>query len=183
MPSSSSASMQISPSLFTWNTKQVFVYVTAEWPAPGGASSDATNQAVIWDSIITNPSADHLQNNNGPHCHEEAGQERGWQEHRSEQVSLLLSLSRTHTPFFFTLSLSSTSPLPVRAVKHFSNLAFMGSPVLRGRLILKNQKPGVPDLTSFWQDRLNRRRRIAPALQCATLGGALTWNQNRDIGL
>ena len=53
-------------SLFTWNTKQVFVYVTAEWPAAGGSSSssatNATNQAVIWDSIITNPSADHLQN-------------------------------------------------------------------------------------------------------------------------
>lgn len=45
-------------SLFTWNTKQLFVYVTAEWPAPG----NDTNEAVIWDSIITNPSADHLQN-------------------------------------------------------------------------------------------------------------------------
>ncbi|KAF4469319.1 signal peptidase subunit [Fusarium albosuccineum] len=45
-------------SLFTWNTKQLFVYVTAEWPGPG----NATNEAVIWDSIITNPSADHLQN-------------------------------------------------------------------------------------------------------------------------
>lgn len=46
-------------SLFTWNTKQVFVYVTAEWPA---ANANETNEAVIWDSIITNPSADHLQN-------------------------------------------------------------------------------------------------------------------------
>lgn len=45
-------------SLFTWNTKQVFVYVTADWP---GKKND-TNSAVIWDSIITNPSADHLQN-------------------------------------------------------------------------------------------------------------------------
>ncbi|KAH8888889.1 signal peptidase 22 kDa subunit [Thozetella sp. PMI_491] len=49
-------------SLFTWNTKQVFVYVTAEWPSAGGSSTNATNQAVIWDSIITSPSADHLQN-------------------------------------------------------------------------------------------------------------------------
>ncbi|KJZ80435.1 hypothetical protein HIM_00285 [Hirsutella minnesotensis 3608] len=47
-------------SLFTWNTKQVFVYVTAEWP--GTAGQNATNSAVIWDSIITNPSADHLKN-------------------------------------------------------------------------------------------------------------------------
>lgn len=50
--------------LFTWNTKQVFVYVTAEWPSAGGSGSgqNATNQAVIWDSIITSPSADHLAN-------------------------------------------------------------------------------------------------------------------------
>lgn len=46
--------------LFTWNTKQVFVYVTAEWPQAAG--QNATNQAVIWDQIITNPSADYLTN-------------------------------------------------------------------------------------------------------------------------
>ncbi|KAH7318500.1 signal peptidase subunit family protein [Stachybotrys elegans] len=45
-------------SLFHWNTKSVFVYVTAEWPSSG----NSTNTAVIWDSIITNPSADHLLN-------------------------------------------------------------------------------------------------------------------------
>jgi len=51
-------------SLFTWNTKQLFVYVTAEWPSAGGSGSgqNASNQAVIWDSIITSPSADHLAN-------------------------------------------------------------------------------------------------------------------------
>lgn len=50
-------------SLFTWNTKQVFVYVTAEWPEPGGEGGrNATSQAVIWDSIITAPSSDHLAN-------------------------------------------------------------------------------------------------------------------------
>lgn len=50
--------------LFTWNTKQLFVYVTAEWPSAGGSGSgqNATNQAVIWDSIITAPSSDHLAN-------------------------------------------------------------------------------------------------------------------------
>ncbi|EHA55752.1 hypothetical protein MCOR27_003444 [Pyricularia oryzae] len=59
-------------SLFTWNTKQVFVYVTAEWDERGSSrSSDssnvtAANQAVIWDSIITSPSSDHLANL-GPH--------------------------------------------------------------------------------------------------------------------
>lgn len=52
-------------SLFTWNTKQVFVYVTAEWPAAAAAGSEnanVTNQAVIWDQIITSPSSDHLAN-------------------------------------------------------------------------------------------------------------------------
>ncbi|KAL5594750.1 hypothetical protein BROUX41_001664 [Berkeleyomyces rouxiae] len=50
-------------SLFTWNTKQVFVYVTAEWDniatknTPGGH-----NSAVIWDQIITTPSSDFLAN-------------------------------------------------------------------------------------------------------------------------
>jgi signal peptidase complex subunit 3 len=48
-------------SLFTWNTKQVFVYVTAEWPDVK-SSTNATNKAVIWDQIITSPSADHLAN-------------------------------------------------------------------------------------------------------------------------
>ncbi|KAH8664108.1 signal peptidase subunit [Xylariales sp. PMI_506] len=46
-------------SLFTWNTKQLFVYVTAEWP---DAVSGQNNSAVIWDSIITSPSSDHLAN-------------------------------------------------------------------------------------------------------------------------
>lgn len=45
-------------SLFTWNTKQVFVYVTADWPG----ADNTTNSAVIWDTIITNPSADYLSN-------------------------------------------------------------------------------------------------------------------------
>ncbi|KAJ9148426.1 Signal peptidase subunit 3 [Pleurostoma richardsiae] len=48
-------------SLFTWNTKQVFAYVTAEWPA-AESPGNVTNSAVIWDAIITSPSADHLTN-------------------------------------------------------------------------------------------------------------------------
>ncbi|KAL3422915.1 signal peptidase subunit [Phlyctema vagabunda] len=47
-------------SLFTWNTKQVFVYVSATWPSNSTGARD--NEAVIWDTIITSPSADHLQN-------------------------------------------------------------------------------------------------------------------------
>jgi hypothetical protein len=52
-------------SLFTWNTKQVFVYVSASWPNStlgDDGKGELVNEAVIWDSIITNPSADHLQN-------------------------------------------------------------------------------------------------------------------------
>lgn len=52
-------------SLFTWNTKQVFVYVTAEWGGEADTdptSTNVTNQAVIWDSIITAPSSDYLGN-------------------------------------------------------------------------------------------------------------------------
>jgi len=50
-------------SLFTWNTKQVFVYVSASWPDSTAENKTAlVNEAVIWDTIITNPSADHLQN-------------------------------------------------------------------------------------------------------------------------
>ncbi|KAH0841869.1 putative microsomal signal peptidase subunit (gp23) [Fonsecaea pedrosoi] len=38
-------------SLFTWNTKQLFVYVTANYP--GAKSGDgAMSEAVIWDTII-----------------------------------------------------------------------------------------------------------------------------------
>ncbi|KAI0168157.1 signal peptidase subunit-domain-containing protein [Pestalotiopsis sp. NC0098] len=46
-------------SLFTWNTKQLFVYVTAEWDTP---KNNQSNSAVIWDTIITAPSSDHLAN-------------------------------------------------------------------------------------------------------------------------
>jgi hypothetical protein len=46
--------------LFTWNTKQVFVYVTAEWASHQQSHANATNEAVIWDQIITSPSADWL---------------------------------------------------------------------------------------------------------------------------
>src|SRR5271154_6162794 len=37
-------------SLFTWNTKQLFVYVTANYPPVEG--SQEISQAVIWDAII-----------------------------------------------------------------------------------------------------------------------------------
>jgi signal peptidase complex subunit 3 len=36
-------------SLFTWNTKQVFVYVTVNYPSGAG---DGLSEAVVWDQII-----------------------------------------------------------------------------------------------------------------------------------
>nr|POE87511.1 signal peptidase complex subunit spc3 [Quercus suber] len=42
-------------SLFNWNTKQVFLYITASYPSASGNSSTPPSEAVIWDAII--PSA------------------------------------------------------------------------------------------------------------------------------
>ncbi|KAK6373298.1 hypothetical protein LTS17_008318 [Exophiala oligosperma] len=42
-------------SLFTWNTKQLFVYVTVNYPSGGGDDATTNNkmsEAVIWDTII-----------------------------------------------------------------------------------------------------------------------------------
>ncbi|KAH3685983.1 hypothetical protein WICPIJ_003050 [Wickerhamomyces pijperi] len=36
--------------LFNWNTKQVFVYLTAEYP---GKTPESSNKVVYWDKIIT----------------------------------------------------------------------------------------------------------------------------------
>lgn len=38
--------------LFNWNTKQVFVYLTAEYP---GKTDGAANKVTYWDKIITTP--------------------------------------------------------------------------------------------------------------------------------
>lgn len=42
--------------LFNWNTKQVFVYLTAEYDG-GAKRSDIRNKVTIWDRIITSPEA------------------------------------------------------------------------------------------------------------------------------
>lgn len=36
--------------LFNWNTKQIFVYLTAEYP---GKSAESSNKVTYWDKIIT----------------------------------------------------------------------------------------------------------------------------------
>lgn len=38
------------------------MYVTAAWNETAGSAEAAPNEAVIWDTIITSPSADHLAN-------------------------------------------------------------------------------------------------------------------------
>jgi hypothetical protein len=42
-------------SLFTWNTKQLFVYVMASYPSSSTVGAGSSN-AVIWDAIIPAPS-------------------------------------------------------------------------------------------------------------------------------
>uniref|UniRef100_A0A453LLE0 Signal peptidase complex subunit 3 n=1 Tax=Aegilops tauschii subsp. strangulata TaxID=200361 RepID=A0A453LLE0_AEGTS len=42
-------------SLFTWNTKQVFVFVAAEYETP----QNALNQVSLWDGII--PAKEHAK--------------------------------------------------------------------------------------------------------------------------
>lgn len=39
----------------------MYVYVTATWGANDTAGGGA-NEAVVWDAIVTSPSADHLAN-------------------------------------------------------------------------------------------------------------------------
>lgn len=43
--------------LFNWNTKQVFVYLTAEY---GGPREDIVNEVTFWDKIITSKDDAHL---------------------------------------------------------------------------------------------------------------------------
>ncbi|KAK7509414.1 signal peptidase subunit-domain-containing protein [Phyllosticta citriasiana] len=47
-------------SLFTWNTKQVFVYIVAKYPSAN--PSEPPSEAIIWDAILASPSAPWHQN-------------------------------------------------------------------------------------------------------------------------
>ncbi|KAK0510733.1 hypothetical protein JMJ35_007165 [Cladonia borealis] len=46
-------------SLFNWNTKQIFVWVTATYPSSKTSSSAPPSQAIIWDTIINSRSQSH----------------------------------------------------------------------------------------------------------------------------
>ncbi|GAM83986.1 hypothetical protein ANO11243_019760 [Dothideomycetidae sp. 11243] len=39
-------------SLFSWNTKQLFIYIVAVFPSHHGASKAPASEAIIWDAII-----------------------------------------------------------------------------------------------------------------------------------
>ncbi|RAL01914.1 signal peptidase complex subunit SPC3 [Aspergillus ibericus CBS 121593] len=41
--------------LFTWNTKQLFVYIYATYPTDPTTNSTSTSNSVIWDTIIPAP--------------------------------------------------------------------------------------------------------------------------------
>ncbi|OQO13898.1 hypothetical protein B0A48_00773 [Cryoendolithus antarcticus] len=51
--------------LFNWNTKQIFLYITASYPSPSSTSDTTTapdSEAIIWDAIIPSLSAPWHQN-------------------------------------------------------------------------------------------------------------------------
>lgn len=96
-------------SLFTWNTKQVFIYVTAEWPEPG--TENVTNSAVIWDQIITSPSADHLSNLSPVALRKlkRSAEGKSIDPSRYVVISLPLTLSRFFPPLCFA-AIARTNP-------------------------------------------------------------------------
>lgn len=49
-------------SLFNWNTKQLFVWITATYPSSEASSASPPSQAVIWDTIINSHSQTHPLN-------------------------------------------------------------------------------------------------------------------------
>ena len=44
-------------SVFNWNVKQLFVYVTAEYET----QANVLNQVVVWDSVISEPEQAHIK--------------------------------------------------------------------------------------------------------------------------
>ncbi|KAL2040749.1 hypothetical protein N7G274_006728 [Stereocaulon virgatum] len=46
-------------SLFNWNTKQLFVWITATYPPANTSSSAHPSQAIIWDTIVNSHSQSH----------------------------------------------------------------------------------------------------------------------------
>ena len=60
--------------LLNWNTKQIFVYLSAEYP---GKRPDIVNSVTFWDKIITSKEASHvkLKNARGSYSVYDVGKE------------------------------------------------------------------------------------------------------------
>ena len=154
-------------SLFTWNTKQLFVYITAEWE---DAQTGQVNEAVIWDDIITAPSADHLSNK-GPATMKKLRKNTKGPVDKTRYGFFFLF-------FFFFKPLSwgfwETVLLHVLLTEHI---------ICRGQLHIKNQRPkyqishpsGKMAETTAVKLRVNYN--VQPWV------GLLTWNQFSDYGL
>jgi signal peptidase complex subunit 3 len=154
----------------------VFVYVTAQWPSykgeisTGHGTTNVSNQAVIWDSIITSPSADHLANL-GPTALRKLKLSSGGK-------SIDKSRSVEHKVSQLQKEARVAERLSWDRCWHF-NLY----PRSRGILKIKNQKPKYQithpsgTIAETGDVTLKLHYNVQPWV------GLLTWNQDRDIGL
>lgn len=168
-------------SLFTWNTKQVFVYVTADWTSAkkggdgSGGGEPQTNSAVIWDAIITNPSADHLTNLGPIALKKLVRSSEGKSIDPSRYVRVFFL-----SPFLFV---SYCLHMIFGAQFKADMSLFSKHPPYRGVLSLKNQKPKyqITHPSSKIAETGDVTLRVHYNVQPWV--GALTWNQDRDYGL
>ncbi|KAK8208152.1 signal peptidase subunit-domain-containing protein [Phyllosticta capitalensis] len=78
-------------SLFTWNTKQVFVYIVAKYPSLDPA--EPPSEAIIWDAILASPSAPWHQNH---YVHPEPKDARTKRSKRQQQEDPLYPPGELH---------------------------------------------------------------------------------------
>lgn len=43
--------------LFTWNTKQIFLYITATYPSSSSSPTSPPSQSILWDAILPHPNS------------------------------------------------------------------------------------------------------------------------------
>ncbi|KAI2623451.1 signal peptidase 22 kDa subunit [Xylaria nigripes] len=148
-------------SLFTWNTKQLFVYVTAEWPASPLGHDDGmnqTNKAVIWDTIITSPSSDHLANI-GPATLKKL---------RKSAAGKSIDPSRYEDPSIPAVRGTETDKKDT---------------IHRGKLSLKNQRPKYQITHPAGKVAKTEDVTLHVHYNVQPWVGILTWNQDVDFGL
>ncbi|KGQ05933.1 Signal peptidase complex subunit SPC3 [Beauveria bassiana D1-5] len=156
-------------SLFTWNTKNLFVYVTADWPG----ADNTTNSAVIWDSIITNPSADHLLNIGPATLKKLRKSSAGKSIDPNRYVMNSLQTPRAQT--------KSTATIFQKPMSNFLSANITGP--FSGKLKIKNQKPKYQithpsgKIAQTEDVTLKLHYNVQPWV------GLLTWNLPRDLFL